>query len=222
MSLTGPHHAFVSVHEDAMNVVISAFRVARPWLFSYGHHLLGGGTPPTPTTEISAITIPGTGVPFPYRIDIPKLVIDCFPEKAGSGLPAQLQPLNVDDFDVYADLELKVLCPRGIADRKIITEWTPLISNLTLWAVGSPTAVPAGGTKKRLGLSSRAIEIVDIQPNELEDILECFLKTVLDQAVLSNLTFVLDKISTEFFSLVLADGPHVDKDRIFALGDVLW
>lgn len=221
MSLTGPHHAFVSVHEDAMNVVVEAFRVARPWLFSYGHHLLGGGTPPTPTTEIGAIAIPGASVPFPYRIDIPTLVIDCFPEKAGSGLPVQLQPLNEDDFDVRADLELKVLCPSKIVDKKIIEEWKPLCANLVLWAIGSPTAVPAGGTKKRLGLSSRAIEIVDIQPIELEDILECFLKTMLDQAVLAKLTFVLDKISTDFFSLVLADGPHVDKNRIFALGDVL-
>ena len=221
MSLTGPHHAFVSIHEDAMKVVVEAFRVARPWLFSYGHQLLGGGTPPAPTTEIYEIAIPGTNLPFPYRVDILTLVIDCFPEKAGSGLPPQLQPLNKDDFSVHADLELSVLCPGEIVQKKIIEEWKPVTAKLTLWAVGSPTAEAAGGTKKRLGLFCRAIEIVDIQPTELEDILECFLKTMLNQAVLAKLKFLLDKISTDFFSLVLADGPHVDKDRISALGDVL-
>jgi len=44
---------------------------------------------------------------------------------------------------------------------------------------------------------------------------------MLNQAVLTKLTFVLDKVSTDFFSLVLADGPHVDNDQIFALGDVI-
>ncbi|GAG90847.1 unnamed protein product [marine sediment metagenome] len=148
MSLTGTHHAFVGIHEDAMNVVVEAFRVSRPWLFSYGHYLLGGGTPPAPTTEIYAITIPGTDLPFPYRVDIPKLVIDCFPEKAGSGLPSQLQPLNQDDFSVHADLVLSVLCPGEIIlHGKETKEWKPVTAKLALWAIGSPTAEPAGGTK---------------------------------------------------------------------------
>jgi len=221
MSFTGSFHAFVGIHEDALNRIVEAFRAARPWLFSYGHHLLGGGAPPIPTTEIGAITIPGTGTPFPYRVDIPRLVIDCFPEEVGSGLPPELQPLNKDEFDVHADLVLTVLCPGKIEHEKEIKEWKPMKAELSLWAIGSPTAEPAGGTKKRLGLSSRAVEIVDIQPPELEDILECFLKSMLDHAVLKKLTFVLDKISTDFFSFVLADGPHVDKNQIFALGGVL-
>jgi len=220
MSFTGSFHAFVGIHEDAMNRIVEAFRAARPWLFSYGHRDLGGGAPPAPTTEIDAITIPGTIIRFPYRVDISTLKIDCFPEKAGSGLPPELQPLKEDEFDVRADLNLTVNCPDYFPPEypDVPPEYREVKASLTLWAIGSPTAELGAG--RRLKLSSRAVEIVDIQPPELEEILECFLKLVLDHAVLKKLTFALDKISTDFFTFALASGPYVKDNQIFALGDV--
>lgn len=225
MSLTGAHHAFVAAHEDGMNVIIEAFRIARPRLFSYGSSALGGGLAPAPTSLMSDITIPGTSVAFPIRIDFPFLKIDCFPANPGSGLPPELTPLAVDEFSIEAIVELTVLCCRRVPDPDISThepqECEELTAKLALWAIGSPTATPAGGGVTNLGLTVRAVEIVEIDPNELENILECLLKMILDQAVLPRITFALDKITTDFFTLVLADGPHVDEDRIFALGDVL-
>ncbi len=122
MSLTGTHHAFVGLHEDGLNVAVEAFRAARPWLFSYGHPMLGGGAPPAPTTEIDAITMPSVGVSFPYRIDIPKLTIDCYPEQPNSGLPPELQPLHDDEFDIHADVVLTTLCPGKIQDGKVVKD----------------------------------------------------------------------------------------------------
>jgi hypothetical protein len=221
MALTGLHHAFVGAHEDAMNVIIDAFRVARPWYFSFGTSMLGGGAPPVPTTLIKPIDMPGTYVGFQYRIDFADITIDCFPPESGSGLPAELAPLNTDEFSLRVDVNLSVLCPRVIVALDEVHEWESLESSLTVWVAGSPTATPAGGGATQLGLMLHGVEIVDIKPEDLENVLECFLMTILEQAVLPKLTFVLDKLSTDFFTLALVDGPHVDSNRIFALGDVL-
>lgn len=215
MSLTGSHHAYASLHEDGMNALIGAFRAARPWYFSFATSMLGGGAPPSPTTLIpNPITIPGTALSFHYRINFVDLKIDFFP----GGVPPELAPLNKEQFAIRAGVEITVLCPgEGQKDTRTYTEIT---AKLELWAVGSPTATSLGGGKWRLGLSLTGVEIVDITPKELENILECFLMAVLREAVIPELTFILDKLTTDFFSLALADGPHVDADRIMVFGNV--
>ena len=219
MSLTGVHHAFASLHEEGLRVAIEAFRAARPWYFSYATSMLGGGPPPATATLMDPIAIPGSAVSFHYRIDVLNIVVDCFPANAGSGLPVELAPLVADEFSLRADLQMTVLCPRRIIRRQVVA-WEPISARLSLWLVGSPTATPAVGGAWRLGISSRGVEIVDITPKELESILGCFLQTVLTQALLPRLTFLLDKITTDFFTLTLADGPHVNDDRIFVLGNL--
>jgi hypothetical protein len=43
MSLTGPHHLFATVRDEAVNIVLAALRQDNPWLFSLGTPQLGGG-----------------------------------------------------------------------------------------------------------------------------------------------------------------------------------
>ena len=214
MSYTGPYQAYLGIDEGAMNVMIEAFRIARPWMFSYATSALGGYDPPVKATLMDPIAVPGTESKFHYRIDFTTILIDCFPETPGSGLPAELEPFENNEFAIRADLTLTII-PPGAKKGEFLKV------TLRLWLVGSPTAEPVGWSKKRLGLDCRGVEIVDITPTPLENIIEIFIRIVLEEAVLPKITFVFDKISTDFFSLELAEGPHIDDNRLNVKGEVL-
>jgi hypothetical protein len=62
------------------------------------------------------------------------------------------------------------------------------------------------------------VEIVDIKPDSLEEVLECLLRMVL-QAVLQNVRLPFQVLTAGAFSLALLRGPEVEDDQVKLYGN---
>ncbi|WP_036262579.1 hypothetical protein [Methylocapsa aurea] len=235
MSLTETETAFASVHEDALNDVITAFCTSRP------HHLAYGSPAFTPVTTVAetampAIAFPGVpgGIQWRIRLSIPR--IDLF--KQTTPLPPELT-LGPGQFSAEIDVELCIECrrlkidpkpprpPKGREqdkgtpndpprdDRRPLSELTCF--KLRVFAIGHIEHVLASTGEDAIALAVDAVEIVDIKPDELEAFLECFLFLIL-QAALAGIRLPLRALRAGAFQLILAVGPLIDDDRVKVRG----
>ncbi len=235
MSLTQAETVFASVHEDAINDMLTAFCNARP------HHLSYGSPAFTPVTTVAetrmdAIAFPGIpgGIQWRLRMSIPQ--IDLF--KQSGALPPELT-LGPGQFSAAIDVELCIECrklridpkpprpDRGgekeqANDRKP-DERHPLREltcfRLRVFALGHIEHVATSTGEDGIAFAVDAVEIVDIKPDELESFLECLLFLIL-QSVLAGIRLPLRALRAGAFQLVPTVGPLIEDDQIKARGIV--
>jgi hypothetical protein len=218
MSLTEADHVFAGLHENAANDFLKAFFTTRPRYLHYGSPFFVPATT-VAETQISSIAFPGipTGIQWEIAFALP--VLDFFPDNS-PGMPPPLV-LDVGMFSVRTKVTLRLGCYRRESipggPRFLIA---PLETTLGVWAVGRPSVLtsstPGVGT---VGLELEAVEIVDVEPNSLEDLLECLVRMVL-QAALDRARIPFKVITAGALKLTLTRGPEIADDQVKIWGDV--
>jgi len=234
MSLTEAEAVFASIHESALNDVLTAFFTARPRYLVYGSPSF---VPVTTVAETSMSAIPFPGVPggiqWRIRLGIPRL--DLF--KQSMTLPPELS-LNPGQFGARLDVQLCLDCrrlridPRPPRDdpnnpkednrpkddaRHPLSQVT--CCKLQLFAIGHIEHVIANTGEDAVALAVDAVEIVDIKPDEVESVLECLLFMIL-QAVLAEVRLPLKALRAGAFQLTPVVGPLIEDDQIKVRGNV--
>ena len=236
MSLTEAQAVFASIHETAINDLLTAFCTARPRYLAYGSPAF---TPVTTVAETTmpAIPFPGvpTGIQWRLRLGIPR--IDLF--KQANALPPELS-LGPGQFSAEIDAELCIECRRIRIDPKPprppkgrdreqpnqpprddrphpISELTCF--RLRIFAVGHLEHVLSSTGEDAIAFAVDQVEIVDIKPDELESFLECLLFMIL-QAILATIRLPLRALRAGAFQLALTVGPLIEDDSIKVRGTV--
>jgi hypothetical protein len=233
VSLTQAEAVFASVHETALNDLLVAFFTERPRYLVYG----SPSFVPTTTvaeTNMPAIAFPGIpgGIQWRLRLGIPR--VDLF--KQTMSLPPELS-LNPGQFSARLDVELCLDCRRLRIDPKP-PRWKPgdhredtqprndrhpleevTCCRLKLFAVGHLEHVVATTGEDAIALGVDAVEIVDIEPDELESVLECLLFMIL-QAVLAQVRLPLRALRAGAFQLTPVVGPLIEDDQIKMRGNL--
>ncbi len=233
MSLTEAEAVFASIHETALNDLLTAFFTDRPRYRVYGSPSF---VPVTTVAETSMPAIPFPGVPdgIQWRVTLSIPMVDLY--KPTMPLPPELT-LNPGRFSARLDVELCVNCRRlkidprpprpgtsGGKDDRRGKDGAPPLSKLTccklsVFAVGHLEHVIANTGEDAIALAVDAVEIVDIQPNELESVLECLLFMIL-QAVLAEVRLPLRALRVGAFELTPVVGPLIEDDQIKMRGNV--
>jgi hypothetical protein len=227
MSLTETEAVFASIHEDALNDLLTAFCTDRPRYLVYGSPSF---VPATTVAETSmpAIAFPGVpgGIQWRIRLTIPR--IDLFKQTAP--LPPELT-LAPGEFSASLGGELCLDCRRLKIDpqpprtkpgerppdnRKPDERHPPeelTCCQLEVFAVGHIEHVMTSTGEDAIVLAVDAVEIVDIAPKEVEAVLECFLFMIL-QAVLAEIRLPLRALRVGAFQLALTQGPLIEDDQV--------
>lgn len=232
MSLTETETVFASIHEDALNDVLTAFCTDRPHYLVYGSPAF---VPVTTVAETSmaAIGFPGVpgGIQWRVRLSIPR--VDLF--KQSSQLPPELS-LGPEQFSAELGAQICIDCrrlkidpkpprPKGKLDdqgkkrddRHQLSELTCF--NLKVFIVGHIEHVMASTGEDAIALAVDAVEIVDIKPDGLESFLECLMFMIL-QAVLANIRLPLKALRAGAFQLSLTVGPLIEDNQIKVRGTI--
>lgn len=223
MSLTEAEEVHAGLHESGINDLFTAVFTARPRLLNYRSSPLVPGPPAAAAawTSMPAIAFPGIpgGINWGVQFDIP--TVDLHPE-SGGGLPPQLT-LSPGRFSLKTAVTLTLLCARrrgqpGSDNQGVVT---PLRARLELYAVGRVDAVYFGTPGEgEISFSVEAVEIVDIRPADLESLLECLIRMLLD-AALSNVRLPFGAITAGAFAFALVRGPEIEDDQLKLYGNVL-
>jgi hypothetical protein len=237
MSLTEAESVYASIHEDALNDLLTAFCTDRPRYLVYGSPSFVAGTT-VAETSMPAIAFPGIpgGIQWRLRLTIPR--VDLF--KQTSALPPELTPLAPGHFSLRLGVELCLDCrhlkidprpPRsqdgkeGQESRKQsepkpdrrhpLEELT--CCRLQVFGVGHLQHVLTTAGEDAIALVVDQVELVDIAPDEVESILECLLFMIL-QAVLAGIRLPLRALRVGAFSLSVTQGPLIEDDQVKARG----
>jgi hypothetical protein len=245
MSLTQTEAVFASIHETALNDLLTSFFTDRPRYLVYGSPSFVPITTAAETT-MAAIAFPGVpgGIQWRVTLGIPR--VDLF--KQSMPLPPELS-LNPGQFSARLDFELCLDCrrlkidprpPRGKPDdskdakrpkddkpprneRLPKDERHPLAEltccQLKVFAVGHLEHVMAATGEDAIALAVDTVEIVDIKPERLESVLECLLFMIL-QAVLGEVRLPLKALRVGAFQLIPVVGPLIEDDQIKMRGNV--
>ena len=237
MSLTEAEAVFASTHEDAINDLLTAFCVSRPRYLAYGSPAFVPATTVAETT-IPAIAFPGIpgGIQWRLRLSIPH--VDLYEQSGPLPPPLSLGP---GQYSAEIDAELCIECrrlridprpprptdprrPREQDNTDVARDDRHPISELTcftlkVFALGHIQHVLASTGKDAIAFAVDAVEIADIEPDELESFLECLLFVIL-QAVLAGIRLPLEALRAGAFQLALAAGPLIEDDRVKVRGNV--
>ena len=223
MSLTQAQHVFASIHESAVNDLLTAFFNARPRYLRYGSPAFVPSTNVT-ATQMAAISFPGLpgGIEWAVRFTIPR--IDLF--KQTDPLPPQLT-LPPGGFALHTDVELCVNCVRRRDDKnndnrdghngQSLGQVT--CTKLQVFATGHMDNWNDSSGYGEIRFRVDAVELVDITPDSLESVLECVIRMLLD-AVLSQVHLPLQALRAGAFQLIVAQGPLIEDDHVLARGNV--
>jgi len=89
----------------------------------------------------------------------------------------------------------------------------PIKATLELHAIARPVVNYFGPGNGELTFRLEAIEIVDIRPDQLESVIECLLRMIL-QAVLATVRLPFQAITAGAFRLALTRGPEIADDQV--------
>jgi hypothetical protein len=224
MSLTETEEVHAGLHESGVNDLLTAVFTARPRLLNYRSSSLVPGPPAAAAewTTMPSIGFPGIpgGIDWGVQFSIP--VVDFHPDSSG-GLPAPLV-LGAGRFSLVTTVTLTLLCQtrRGEYDpEKQHSSVTPLRAKLEVFGIGHTNAVyfgtPGSG---EVTFDVDSVEIVDIAPDELETLLECLLRMLLD-AALGTVRLPFLAVTAGAFAFALVRGPEVEDDQLKLYGNVL-
>lgn len=226
MSLTQAQHVFASIHESALNDVLTAFFNARPRTLRYGSPAFVPSTNVT-ATQMAAIAFPGLpgGIDWAVRFSIPR--IDLF--KQTDPLPPQLT-LPPGGFSLRTDVELCVNCVHRRDDKNTGASHDNAgnqgqglgqvtCTKLQVFAIGHLDSWNDSSGNGEINFRVDAVELVDITPDSLESVLECVIRMLLD-AVLSQVHLPLAALRAGAFHLAVTQGPLIEDDHLLARGNV--
>ena len=229
MSLTQAADVFASIHEDALNDLITAIATDRPRLLVYGSPAF---VPVTTVSEtrMDAIPFPGIagGIEWRVRFDTPH--IDLFDQD--DPLPSELT-LNPERFSVRIGMELCLDCRRikidprpkprddhddhDASDKDRHPLRAATCCKLEVFAIGRLMRVSTTSGEDAITFEVDAVEIVDIKPDEVEAVLECLIFMIL-QAVLATFRVPLRALRVGAFNLAVTQGPLIEDDQVKAWG----
>lgn len=223
MSLTQSQQVFASIHESALNDLLSAFFNTRPRYLRYGSPAFVAATNVT-ATQMPAIAFPGLpgGIDWAVRFSVPR--VDLF--KQTDPLPPQLT-LPAGGFSLRTDVELCVNCVKRRDDRGNATHGdgkNPSLGDVTctklqVFAIGHLDSWNDASGNGEIRLRVDAVELVDVTPDSLESVLECLIRMLLD-AALSQVHLPLQALRAGAFQLIVMQGPLIDDDHLLARGNV--
>ncbi len=218
MSFTQAEHLFAGFHELGIDDLLREFFTARQRYLTYGTPAFVPATTVS-ATAIPAVSFPGIpgGIDFALTFSIP--TVDIHPDASGGTAPLVPGP---GQFTVKTKVKLFLQCgtrkhsPRdGKAGAVSI-----LPAALEVYGLCRPLVIsPLPGTGE-IGIQLDQVEIVDIKPDEIESIVECLIRMVL-QAVLANFRVSFNTITAGAFGLILLVGPLAEQDQIKVRGNAL-
>lgn len=227
MSLTQAQQVFASIHESALNDLLTAFFTARPRYLRYGSPAFVASTNVT-ATQMATIGFPGLpgGIDWAVSFSIPR--IDLF--KQTDALPPQLT-LPPGGFSLRTDVELCINCVKRRDDKggrgkdgqrdnhgpQGLDQVT--CTKLQVFATGHMDSWSDAGGNGEIRFRVDAVELVDITPDSLESVLECLMRMLLD-AALSQVHLPLQALRAGAFQLIVTQGPLIDDDHVLARGNV--
>lgn len=226
MSLTQAQRVFASIHESALNDLLTAFFKARPRYLRYGSPAFVANTNVT-ATQMAVIAFPGLpgGIDWAVSFSTPR--IDLF--KQTEALPPQLT-LPPGGFSLRTDVELCINCAKRRDDRKPgrnddqkdprqegLDQVT--CTKLQVFATGHMDSWSDASGNGEIRFRVDAVELVDITPNSLESVLECLMRMLLD-AALSQVHLPLQALRAGAFELIVTQGPLIEDDHVLARGNV--
>ena len=219
MSLTQAESVYIAAHETALNDLLGAVCSDRPRLLVYGSPAFV----PTTTaqeTRMEPIPFPGITGGIEWRVRLSQPLIDLHPQTAG--LPPQLN-LGDGALSIRLGVELCLDCRRlrvgsDGSDRPVARALGEVTCcNLEVFAVGGIERIATSTGEDAITFRIDAVEIVDIAPDAVEQLLECLIFMIL-QAVLATIRIPLRALSVGAFTLTLAVGPLVGNDQVEARG----
>lgn len=221
VSLTEAEHVFAGPHETGVNDLFEAVFTARPRLLNYASFV------PTSVsvTNIAPISFPMVGnIHYAVLFSIP--IADFHPDSSG-GMPPPLT-LGAGEFSVRTTVTLVLFCQgerKGRDEPPITTHvpkpaTAPIIAKLDVWGVGAPVVTSFAPGSGEVTFRLRAVELVDVAPDELESLLECLIRMLLD-AVLQQVRLPFSSLNADFFQLNLQRGPEVEDDQAKLYGDIV-
>jgi len=249
MSLTEAHAVFVAAHETALNDLVTAVCLARPHLLHYGSPAFVPSSS-TSATQMAPIAFPGSpGLQWSVQLGVPHLDLydedSPLPSELSLG-PGQFSlsttvVLCVDCVDARrpeGDTKThgndhpagkngeKNDQPRG--DKPVPwpddrDNWgkarNPMCCKLGVYGVGHLVSAWANG-QPAIGFALDGLELVDVQPQDVESVLECLLSMIL-RSVLATLSIPVPAFEVGAFDLNPTEGPLIDIDRVLARGDLV-
>lgn len=229
MSLSEAERIFGGVTEGGLNDLLRAFFTARPRHLRYGSPGFVAATSAS-ETQIGPIPFPGVpgGIDWLVELTIPR--VDFHPQT--DPLPPELS-LAPGQVSVSTVATLCVACEtrrEKDEERPDDRERDPdrprddvppgrargTCFRMELHAVGhlERTFSPDG-----VRIIVDRLEIVDIEPEELEAVVECLMLQVL-RAILADVALPLEALRAGAFSLTLTRGPEVEDDQLKVYGSL--
>ncbi|HVC13237.1 MAG TPA: hypothetical protein VND62_00080 [Acidimicrobiales bacterium] len=214
MSLTGTHHAFASIDEHGVNVVLHAFFTARPRYLHYGSAPFVTANSTTETL-ISPIAFPGVAGGISYAIDFTIPVVDLYPPNGTLPAPLVLDPGKLSISTTVA-ITIGCAVPKGNDGRGSVH---PVSTKLRVIAIAHPSGVYVSPGVGHITFHVDEVLIPDIEPVTLRAVLDCLLEMTLN-AVLSSVQLPFNIIDVDFFKIILEEGPTIADDQIELWGDI--
>jgi hypothetical protein len=157
--------------------------------------------------RIPGLSLPGVSIKLPCSIQVIDLNFDFHPSNTVTLPPELGASLSPQRFAIEAIVQFGLACipPAAVAQSTIPNTVSDipglqlpvlpvkglLCSLLKIYAIGHfKVDVPT----QKIGLEVDGLEIVDIKPEGLENVVECYLKAMLSAAILPDLTLALQKI----------------------------
>ena len=217
MSHTQTHHVFAGLGEEGANDLITAFFSARPHYLTYGSWPLVPATTVTQTQVPPIAALPLLPAPIPFKVSFSIPVLDLYPPDA----PMPELTLHKQQFSVKSTVEIIILCgggAAGAAGRHEGKTGEPIRCRLDVFATGHVVnRYTAQG--QSVGFEADEIDIQDIQPACLEEMLNCIMLQVVN-SVLRDVDIPLPALSAGAFALTLEQGPQIEADQVDAWGTV--
>ena len=218
MSFTQAQSIYASAHEDGLNDLLLAFYNSRPRYFNYGSGIYAPATTAA-VTSVPTIPFPGIAGGIPYRIslDTPRIDLD-----RDSNIFPQLPP-GQGQFTLGTIAHIGVGCADLSGGRGADPNFRTVETHLRVLARGKLTATYSGPGTGELSLNIDQVEIVDIRPDHLENVVECLMRMIL-QVMLSDIRIPFRAISLGAFlppcALTLQNGPNTEEDQVKIYGDI--
>jgi hypothetical protein len=219
MSLTQGAAVFGSIHEDALNDLLRAFFNARPRYRNFGSPSFAPSTTAA-VTQMSAIAfpgVPGGGIQWSVSFDIP--TVDLFQQTAP--LPPEIV-IGPGQFALSTKVHLCVLCShhRGNDNPDGPTGGKPTCADIGVSALGHLESRVDGSGNGEVRLRLDQVELVDIRPDDVESLLECLIRMILD-AALDAVALPLQALRAGAFNVAVTSGPQIDDDQIKVFGNFI-
>jgi hypothetical protein len=208
---------FAGLGEEGGNDLIAAFFTARPHYLTYGSWPLVAATTVN-ETQVAPISVPPLlPAPVAFKVSFSIPVLDLYPPDAS--MPELT--LHAHQFSVRSTVQFTMLCGVGRPGNGRQREGKPgqaINCKFDLYATGRlVNRFTAQG--QAIGFEVDEIDVQDVQPACLEDMLNCILVQVVN-SILRDVTIPLPVLSAGAFALTLEQGPQIDADVVDAWGTV--